>query len=164
MEMEQMECFAKSGQSFVHCCSSLEEHYCCLLHMLLSWITATRSQQYAHCPPRRDIISRINLRHSRPRSPGGRPVSWRDLTPKPLDSRVVLHLSFQSLRRDAAVDKAPRPRKQAAQHSHLLHRQREDAGNSSSDLCPDHTERPRRRRRRRCCPAAWHQICLRSSH
>lgn len=30
--------------------------------MVLSWIMATRSQQYAHCPPCRDIISRITLR------------------------------------------------------------------------------------------------------
>lgn len=33
--------------------------------MVLSWITATRSQQYAHCPPCRDIISRITLRCNR---------------------------------------------------------------------------------------------------
>lgn len=39
----------------------LSRERCCLLHMVLSWITATRSQQYAHCPPCRDIISRITL-------------------------------------------------------------------------------------------------------
>jgi len=36
-------------------------HLRCLLHMVLSWITATRLQPFAHCPPRRDIISRITL-------------------------------------------------------------------------------------------------------
>lgn len=65
------------------------------LRMVLLWITARRSQQYAHCPTRRDLISRIKQAADSLGDPGD---ILQALTKSILvfffpDSRVLVQLS-----------------------------------------------------------------------
>lgn len=97
--------------------------------MVLSWITATRSQQYAHCPPCRDIISRITLRWYRViweilRKPRPRASSFEILWSFRLQSFISIVPLFVAwpVKLDAAVGKALPPTaaspKEMGKHAH----------------------------------------------